>query len=81
MDVDFFDLGGQSLLILQMRNRLMEQLGVEVSVVDLLQYPTVTALSNFLRRENDDSAVVKGSLSRAKRRSSRRRARAHAGHP
>ena len=42
---NFFDLGGSSLLILQMQRKLRQALGREVAVVSLLRYPTVRTLA------------------------------------
>jgi acyl carrier protein len=48
MDDNFFDLGGHSLLVARLQERLLETLGREVSVVDLFLYPTVRALAEHL---------------------------------
>ena len=45
---NFFDLGGHSLLVVQMQARLRDALGRDVPVVKLFQYPTISALANFL---------------------------------
>ncbi|HEV2437462.1 MAG TPA: amino acid adenylation domain-containing protein [Verrucomicrobiae bacterium] len=51
---NFFDLGGNSLLIVQVQARLRVTLGFDLPVVKLFQYPTVAALAGFLgeRAEN-----------------------------
>lgn len=46
---NFFDLGGHSLLLVQMQRLLEEETGGAVSVVDLFRFPTVAAIANFLR--------------------------------
>ncbi|MGW3061896.1 non-ribosomal peptide synthetase [Streptomyces goshikiensis] len=55
---NFFDLGGHSLLILQVQRSLAQQLDRVPSVVELFQYPTVAALSTWLDgaggRSDDD---------------------------
>ena len=48
MDDNFFDLGGHSMLLLQAHARLREKLGRDLSVVALLQYPTVRSLARYL---------------------------------
>ncbi len=48
LDDSFFDLGGHSLAILRVQHRLQQLLGLELSVVDLFQHPTVSALVRFL---------------------------------
>ncbi|MCG6136127.1 MAG: amino acid adenylation domain-containing protein [Nostoc sp. LLA-1] len=48
---NFFDLGGNSLLIVQLHNELRENLQQELSVVELFQYPTINALSKHLNQQ------------------------------
>ncbi len=43
-DENFFDLGGHSLLVLQLQARLRDELGHAVSVADLFLWPTVAGL-------------------------------------
>jgi natural product biosynthesis luciferase-like monooxygenase protein/amino acid adenylation domain-containing protein len=45
---NFFDLGGNSLLVVQAQARLREALGRDLPVVKLFQYPTINALAGFL---------------------------------
>jgi amino acid adenylation domain-containing protein len=47
---NFFDLGGHSLLMAQVRSGLAGVLGREVSMVELFQYPTVGSLAGYLSR-------------------------------
>jgi amino acid adenylation domain-containing protein len=42
---NFFDLGGHSLLLIQVHRRLVEQLALPLSLVDLFQHVTVSALA------------------------------------
>ncbi|UMR33392.1 phosphopantetheine-binding protein [Massilia sp. MB5] len=44
----FFELGGNSLLLLQLQRRLAQQLDLHPTVVDLFKYPTLEALAAFL---------------------------------
>ncbi|MGW3952443.1 amino acid adenylation domain-containing protein [Streptomyces sp. NPDC004752] len=48
VDDDVFDLGAQSLQAIQAANRLGVELGRDVKVAWLFQYPTATALARFL---------------------------------
>ncbi len=52
---NFFDLGGHSLLLIHLHSHLKKSLGVDLSVVDLFEYPTVSTLAKFLGRESYDS--------------------------
>jgi len=45
---NFFDLGGNSLLVVQAQVRLRDALGFELPVVKLFQHPTIRSLANFL---------------------------------
>ena len=48
---NFFDIGGTSLLGLQMVTRVQKQLGSEFRAVKLYQYPTIRTLAQYLDRE------------------------------
>ncbi|HEX5723930.1 MAG TPA: amino acid adenylation domain-containing protein [Longimicrobiaceae bacterium] len=48
MDDNFFEIGGHSLLVARLQERLREALGRELSVVDLFLYPTVRAQAEHL---------------------------------
>ena len=45
---NFFDLGGHSLLVVQAQAKLRDALGIELPVVKLFEYPTISALAGFL---------------------------------
>jgi len=47
----FFDLGGSSLTLARVHGRLEEELGRELPLIELFQYPTVAALAAFLAPE------------------------------
>jgi aryl carrier-like protein len=49
MHDNFFDLGGHSLLMMQVQGKLRRLLEREVTIVDLFRHPTVAALSRHLR--------------------------------
>jgi natural product biosynthesis luciferase-like monooxygenase protein len=52
---NFFDLGGNSLLVVQAQARLGEALGRNLPVVKLFQYPTIHALAGFLDKSEPES--------------------------
>ena len=47
---NFFDLGGNSLLLVQAHAALQEQLKIKIPIVELFGYPTIKELSGFLTR-------------------------------
>ncbi len=55
---NFFDLGGHSLLMAQVRTLLSERLGREVPMVLLFQYPTVATLAGHLSGGAEGSNAV-----------------------
>jgi natural product biosynthesis luciferase-like monooxygenase protein/amino acid adenylation domain-containing protein len=56
---NFFDLGGNSLLVVQAQVRLREVLGADLPVVRLFQYPTVSALAKFLSEQQQKNSLKK----------------------
>ena len=50
---NFFDLGGHSLLLIQVLVRLRAAIGHEVALIEVFQYPTIHALSTHLSRKED----------------------------
>ena len=61
---NFFDLGGHSLLVVQVQRRLREASGREVSITDMFRLPTVRSLAAHLDGAETATAVAEG-LSRA----------------
>jgi amino acid adenylation domain-containing protein len=49
---NFFNLGGHSLLLIRVNNRLRDTLRMELPVVELFKYPTVSALAEHLSGSN-----------------------------
>ncbi len=68
----FFDLGGHSLLIVQVHRLLAGQFP-ELAVVDLFRYPTISALAQFLSKERVDQISLEESRERADTRTDRAR--------
>ena len=48
---NFFDLGGHSLLMVQLKQKLDSALKKELSIVELFQYPTIHSLAKYLRQD------------------------------
>lgn len=55
---NFFDLGGHSLLAIQLCHQLTQQLGTEVSVVDIFENPTVQTLAALIDTRNSSDACA-----------------------
>jgi non-ribosomal peptide synthetase component F len=82
IDDNFFDLGGNSMLLMRLHSLLAERLGREVPVTDLFGFPTVRALAtSFAEQEAPGAAAGVSALSKAQERARlRRRARHHREH-
>jgi amino acid adenylation domain-containing protein len=50
---NFFDLGGHSLLMMQVRNRVQAAVARDLSVVDLFKYPTIRSLAEYLGQQGE----------------------------
>jgi len=51
---NFFDIGGNSLLVIQVHNRLQQMLNRDISIVDLFRYTTIKALAEYLTIDRDN---------------------------
>jgi natural product biosynthesis luciferase-like monooxygenase protein/FkbM family methyltransferase len=58
VDDNFFEVGGSSLLLVQVHSRLREALGREVTMVQLFRHPTVGSLAGFVDGGAAESAAV-----------------------
>src|SRR5262249_55492976 len=70
-DQNFFDLGANSLMMVQVNGRLRSALGRSASLVDMFRFPTVRALAAHLGDEGSnkvDEALVTESADRAQTR-------------
>ncbi|MEZ5317815.1 MAG: LLM class flavin-dependent oxidoreductase [Vicinamibacterales bacterium] len=65
---NFFDLGANSLLVVQAHAALRDRFDRPLSLVDLFRYPTVSALAGFLKQEHDGASVLAESEARAQAR-------------
>jgi len=57
-DVNFFDLGGHSMLLVKVTIRLREALQWELSPAQLLQHPTVNALAAYLNERSHNAGSM-----------------------
>ncbi|GAB1539413.1 hypothetical protein NUACC21_20790 [Scytonema sp. NUACC21] len=49
---NFFDLGGHSLLMVQVHSQLCQIFQTELSILELFRYPTISSLADFFSRAN-----------------------------
>ena len=70
---NFFDLGGHSLLVVQLHNQL-KLVNTPLSLTDLYQYPTIRSLSEYLSSGRDGGASQLGASRGARWRALRVRA-------
>ncbi|MEM6252544.1 MAG: amino acid adenylation domain-containing protein [Cyanobacteria bacterium P01_D01_bin.156] len=47
---NFFEVGGHSLLVVNAQNQIRQKLDVEISLMDLFQYPTLSTLANYINQ-------------------------------
>jgi amino acid adenylation domain-containing protein/non-ribosomal peptide synthase protein (TIGR01720 family) len=67
LDANFFELGGHSLLLVQAHHKLQQVLGRNLSIVILLQHPTVRSLARQLAGNNGPHLAVETLHQRARR--------------
>ncbi len=75
---NFFDLGGHSLLVVQVHRQLRDQIERPLSLTDLYRFPTIRTLVRHLSSEDDAGASAEAAADRGERRRaalSRRRKR------
>ncbi|MBW4682784.1 MAG: hypothetical protein KME19_22280 [Microcoleus vaginatus WJT46-NPBG5] len=67
MHDNFFDLGGHSLLLVQVHSKLQEVLTTPISMVELFKYPTISALAKSVSQESSAASSFQQSHDRAKK--------------
>lgn len=55
---NFFEIGGHSMLVLPMKDRLAKEFNKDVTPVDIFRYPTVSSLANYLSPTTEQSRGV-----------------------
>jgi acyl carrier protein len=72
----FFDLGGHSLLLVQVQNKLNKILDKPLPMMDLFRYPTIGSLAEYLsQKETAKAPVVEGQALAQKAREGKARLR------
>ncbi|WP_292804315.1 non-ribosomal peptide synthetase [Nostoc sp. NMS7] len=62
---NFFELGGHSLLLVRINQQLQEEFGLEVSILDMFNYPNIYSLSQYLSTDFHQENTLKEITSRA----------------
>lgn len=65
---NFFDLGGHSLLLIQLHARIVAALPVRLTVLDLFRFPTIVALAGHLANHSAETVAAVSAQHRADRR-------------
>jgi hypothetical protein len=65
IDDNFFDLGGHSLLMVQVQQTLRRSLGRSLPITDLFRFPTIRSLAAYLSRDDDDTVTTQQGVERA----------------
>jgi amino acid adenylation domain-containing protein len=56
---NFFELGGHSLLLVKVNQQLQEKLGLDLSIVDMFNYPNIHSLSQYLGTKSQKEQTIK----------------------
>ncbi|QDX92246.1 amino acid adenylation domain-containing protein [Brevibacillus laterosporus] len=56
---DFFEIGGSSINMIQVANRIKQELGAEVTFADLMVYKTVLELSEYIAQKENNGSQFK----------------------
>lgn len=64
---NFFDLGGHSLLLMQVHHRLREVVNGKLSIMDMFKYPTIERLSSFLLQKKSEKPLFDKVLDRTRK--------------
>jgi acyl carrier protein len=75
VDENFFDIGGHSLLMVEVHSRMEEEVGAKVSMIELFQYPTIEALAKHLSKEQEEAPAFQQGQERAETRRELRKRR------
>jgi malonyl CoA-acyl carrier protein transacylase len=53
---NFYELGGNSLLLIQLNRQLKQTLNLDIPVVKLFQYPTISSLTEYLEQDKSEKS-------------------------
>ena len=69
---NFFDLGGHSLLLIRLQNRLNHALGTSISPAEMFRHPTIESLVTFITQSAGTETDLQQAQTRAQARRQRR---------
>jgi aryl carrier-like protein len=75
MTDNFFDIGGNSLLLMQLQNRVAKTTVKPIGIESFFQYPTIKAYAAFLADKGEDKINLKPLMERSERLASYRNKR------
>ena len=75
---NFFDLGGNSLHLVRIQNRLEKTFKRDVSIVDLFQHPTINILARHLTQDERENSFIQQADKRVENRMAARKRRERA---
>lgn len=64
---NFFDCGGHSLLLIKVMNRLQKQLNIDISVVEMFQYTTVSSLAQYISNNQKERHTAESNIGNPKK--------------
>ncbi len=70
LEDNFFDIGGHSLLVVQVLDKLRTATDVQVKMIDMFRFPTISSLSKYLGQTDDAGNKLDESKGRAEARKS-----------
>jgi amino acid adenylation domain-containing protein len=74
---NFFDLGGHSLLMVQVHSKLREAFSKEISLIEMFRNATVGSLARYFAGEEDQQPLLQKAHDRAQKRRTARRRQTH----
>jgi acyl carrier protein len=54
---NFFDLGGHSILLIQIQSKLEELLEQDISMLELFEHPTISTLARYLAQQSSEPSL------------------------
>jgi amino acid adenylation domain-containing protein len=68
IDNNFFDIGGNSLLALELQFRLSKEFNKKIDIVKLFEFPTIRGFAKYMTSDNNDLEIIKKANNRMQKR-------------